>query len=109
MIENHPTDENEKLLMFPGAARPRGDGAHAAVMLAHLADMALMDSGYARWRARELERDNRLWYAGLFDALDVELAARGIPLGKPYVEPTSRLPALVTGRRGLPKKRFFHE
>lgn len=108
MIENHPKDAAGRLLFFPGApcARP---AEHFARTLAHLIDFARLDAGYSCDRAVELSRDNKLWFADLPAALDVELALLDIARPAPFIEPPSKLPVLAKGRRGLPKRRYFHD
>jgi hypothetical protein len=108
MIENHPKDAVGNLLMFPGA--PCVDPvAHFRATLAHLADFARLDAGYAWLRANELARDNALWFAALPAALDAELIRMNVKRPHPFNEPASKLPPLLKGRRGLPKHRFFHD
>jgi hypothetical protein len=108
LIEKHPKDADGNLLMFPGA--PCADPvAHFRATLAHLADFARLDAGYARWRAGELARDHRQWFAALPAALDAELIRMNVKYPAPFIEPESKVPALAKGRRGLPKQRFFHD
>ncbi|RYG06808.1 MAG: hypothetical protein EON92_19490, partial [Burkholderiales bacterium] len=99
MIEKHPKDDQGKLVMFPGApcAQP---AEHFAKTLRHLVDFAQLDAGYAISRASESASDNRLWFADLPAALDVELSRLNIQRPAPFIEPPSKLPVLAKGRRG---------
>ncbi|MNY13081.1 hypothetical protein D3C86_1461970 [compost metagenome] len=82
---------------------------HQRATLAHLIDFAALDAGYARWRAGELASENPEWHGELPAALDIALSARGIKFPPPFVEPESKVPALTKGRRGLPKRKYFHD
>ncbi|WP_213956318.1 hypothetical protein [Variovorax sp. dw_954] len=107
MIQN-PVDANGDLMLFPGAPAP-DPVAHRAGMLQHLIACARQDSSYARWRAAELERDNPDWFAGFLTELDTAMAVHKIPRRAPFIDIPSRLPVLAKGRRGLPKRKFFHD
>ncbi|RYF59456.1 MAG: hypothetical protein EOO27_09205 [Comamonadaceae bacterium] len=108
MIESHPKDDQGKLLMFPCApcAQP---AEHFAKTLRHLLEFAQLDAGHSCARAIELARDNKLWFADLPAALDVELARLNIARPAPFIETPSKLPVFAKGRRGLPKRRYFHD
>lgn len=83
--------------------------AHQRATLAHLIHLASLDAGYARWRAEELASENPEWHGDLPAALDVALSARGIRIPPPFVEPECKVPPLKKGRRGLPKRKYFHD
>lgn len=107
MIEN-PLDQAGNPEMFPGAPAP-DLAAHREATLRHLLRMAELDATYARWRAGTLSKENPDWHRDLLQRFDADLAARGIPRPKPFVDIPSRLPVLVKGRRFFRPKRFFHD
>lgn len=83
--------------------------AHRAATLAHLIRFSAFDVGYARSRAAALARQNPEWHGDLPDRLDADLAARGVKHPLPFSEPESKVPVLQKGRRGLPKRKYFHD
>ncbi|WP_454909263.1 hypothetical protein [Variovorax gossypii] len=78
-------------------------------MFQHYVRIAATSVGYARWAAGELAKSCPDWHGDVLQRLDAHLAARGIKHPPPFIEPECKVPALQKGRRGLAKRKYFHD
>ncbi|QNK66067.1 hypothetical protein [Variovorax sp. PAMC26660] len=108
MAVANPLDEQGRAMFFPGARAP-DPSAHREAMFQHYVRIAAINVGYARWAAGELAKSCPDWHGDVLDRLDADLAVRGIKHPPPFREPECKVPALQKGRRGLPKRKYFHD
>lgn len=108
MAVTNPLDAQGRPAFFPGASAP-DVAAHREQMFQHYVRLATVDVGYARWAAGELAKSCPDWHGDVLERLDSDLAARGINRPTPFVEPECKVPPLQKGRRGIPKRKYFHD